>query len=437
MLTRLFLLAFCLILAAGSPSFANNEAVGAAMKVLVAKPSVRTGSDVADANFESIKAFYSTRSFKPVWSRDSGPKGKAKALLGELRSSAVHGLSPSFYNVDEISELMESTDPADLARMDFLFTGALIDFSHDLFNGRTTNLKTLPSNKVEPWRMDPAELVEKAAYAGNLRVMLGELVGDDRRYLRLISKLFETVQLAQSKHWPKNVDGKNIADLRKLLALSGDLPAKLMISTAGMDKPLRQAIADFQKRHGLEADGKIGPATLAEMNRPLDERIAKIQINIERRRWQNRPDEGTSLYFNLVDGQMKLTVEGKTAGLIPVVMNEAVEELPTFYGSVTAIERQGQRIVLSYAAPAMGSDTRTIELDDRNGTGIEQLAKIVDPADRGAVKGLANADGKVELSTGRELFVTYLTAWATRKGDLNYRADIYGRDGRVLKELGL
>ena len=53
------------------------------------------------------------------------------------------------------------------------------------------------------------------------------------------------------------------------------------------------------------------------------------------------------------------------------------------------------------------------------------------------MKGLANADGKVALSTGRELFVTYLTAWATRKGDLNYRADIYGRDARVLKELGL
>lgn len=438
MLIKRLFFAFCLVLAAGSSSFAaNNEAVGAAMKVLVAKPLVRTGSDVADANFESIKAFYGTRSFKPVWSRDSGPKGKAKALLGELRSSAVHGLSPSFYNVDEISKLMKSTDPADLARMDFLFTGALIDFSHDLFNGRTTNLGTLPSNMVEPVRMEPAELVEKAAYAGNLRVMLGELVGDDRRYLRLISKLFETVQLEQSKHWPKNVDGQNIADLRKLLALSGDLPANLMVSKEGMDKPLRKAIADFQKRHGLQADGEPGPATLAEMNRPLSERVAKIQINIERRRWQNRPDEGTSLYFNLVDGQMKLTVEGKTVGLIPVVMDKTVEELPTFYGGVTAIERKGKRILLSYSAPAMGDAVRSIELDDSSGTGIDQLAKTVEAADRDAVKALSKADGKVELGTSRELFVTYLTAWATRKGDLNYREDIYGRDARVIKELGL
>lgn len=437
MLIKRLFLAFCLIFAVGNSTFAaNNEAVGAAMKVLVAKP-VSTGSAVADANFESVKAFYGTRSFKPVWSRDSGPKGKAKALLGELRSSAVHGLSPNFYSVDEISKLMKSTDPADLARMDFLFTGALIDFSHDLFNGRTTNLGTLPSNRVEPIRMEPAELVERAAQAGNLRVMLGELVGDDRRYLRLISKLFETVQLEQSKHWPKNVDGKNIADLRKLLALSGDLPAKLMISSAGMDKPLRKAIAAFQKRHGLEADGKLGPATLAEMNRPLSQRIATIQANIERRRWQNRPDESTSLYFNLVDGQLKLTVGGKTAGLIPVVMNKAVEELPTFYGSVTAIERNGKRIVLSYSAAAMGDGIRTIELDDSSGTGIDQLAKIVETADRDAVKALNKADGKVKLGTSRELFVTYLTAWATRKGELNYREDIYGRDARVIKELGL
>ncbi|MEP0943768.1 MAG: peptidoglycan-binding protein [Rhizobiaceae bacterium] len=441
MLIKRLFLAFCLFLAAVTPSFAaNNEAVGAAMKELVAQPSVRTGSATADANFESIKAFYDTRSFKPVWSRDSGPKGKAKALLGELRSSAVHGLSPGFYNVDEISKLMKSTNPADLARMDFLFTGALIDFGHDLFNGRTTNLGTLPSNRVEPLRMEPAELVEKAAYAGNLRVMLGELVGDDKRYLRLISKLFELVQLENSKHWPKNLKSDDLVGLRKLLALSGDLPAKLMVSAPVMDRPLVAALEAFQKRNGLQVDGELGPATLTEMNRPLSERVNKIKINIERRRWQNRPDEGTSLYFNLVDGQMKLLVDGNTAGLIPVVYNDAVSGLPTFYGDVTAIERQGKRIVLHYQASSLadGNDRRgTIELDDSAGTGIEQLTKIVAASDTAAVKALGSADGKVTLNASREMFVTYLTAWATRKGSLNFRKDIYGRDARVMKELGL
>ena len=87
--------------------------------------------------------------------------------------------------------------------------------------------------------------------------------------------------------------------------------------------------------------------------------------------------------------------------------------------------------------PATMEVVFAIELDDSSGTGIDQLAKIVDAADRAAVKALNKADGKAELATSRELFVTYLTAWATRKGDLNYREDIYGRDARVMKELGL
>lgn len=439
---RQFILAFCLFaVGVWQAQAANNEAVGAALKELIDQPSVSTGSEVADANFENIKAFYGTRSFKPVWSRDTGPKGKAKALLGELRSSAVHGLKPDFYNVDEISKLMQSLEPNDLARMDFLFTGALIDFSHDLFNGRTTNLGNLPSNRVQPVRMDPALLVEKAAYAGNLRVMLGELVGDDKRYLRLVSKLFELVQLQNSGHWPIEVDGKDMLQLRKLLALSGDLPARLMASNAGMDDLLVAAIGRFQKRHGLQADGKIGPATIKAMNVPLSARISQIQINLERRRWQNRPEAARSMYFNLIDGQLKLTVNDKTVGLIPVVQGKAIEALPTFYGSVVAIERaeKGGPIVLHYASDALaeGDDQRTIALDDSRGDALELLAKAVDDQDVQILSDLRTGAGKAELAQPVEIFVTYLTAWSTRKGQLNFRDDIFGRDARVAAELGL
>jgi len=51
------------------------------------------------------------------------------------------------------------------------------------------------------------------------------------------------------------------------------------------DQELRQAVVEFQRRHGLKPDGIIGPATLKAMNMSPEEKIEKILINIERLRW--------------------------------------------------------------------------------------------------------------------------------------------------------
>ena len=41
----------------------------------------------------------------------------------------------------------------------------------------------------------------------------------------------------------------------------------------------------FQARHGLAADGSVGPATLAALNVPVEQRIDQLRANLERGRW--------------------------------------------------------------------------------------------------------------------------------------------------------
>ena len=136
MLDMIAALAVICFAAAVPAHAADNEAVGAEVAAIFASGKVETGSQAADAQIENVRAYYETRSFKPVWTRDSGPKGKAKALLAELKSSAVHALSPQFYNVPEIEQLMTASDPASLAKLDLLLTGSFVDFAGDLRNGR-------------------------------------------------------------------------------------------------------------------------------------------------------------------------------------------------------------------------------------------------------------------------------------------------------------
>jgi murein L,D-transpeptidase YcbB/YkuD len=113
----------------------DNAVVAEALRSLFQSGKADTGSAAANAAFPSVREIYEIRDFKPIWVRDNGPKTKAKALLAELKISGVHGLSPAFYHVAEIDGLMGSTDPAELARLDMLLSGAVAEFGHDLANG--------------------------------------------------------------------------------------------------------------------------------------------------------------------------------------------------------------------------------------------------------------------------------------------------------------
>lgn len=114
----------------------DNAVVAEALRTLFQSGKADTGSVAANAVLPSVREIYEIRDFKPIWVRDNGPKTKARALLEELKISGVHGLSPAFYHVAEIETLMAATRPDELARLDMLLSGAVVEFGSDLANGR-------------------------------------------------------------------------------------------------------------------------------------------------------------------------------------------------------------------------------------------------------------------------------------------------------------
>lgn len=50
-------------------------------------------------------------------------------------------------------------------------------------------------------------------------------------------------------------------------------------------KPLQNALEAFQRDHGLTVDGVLGPRTIAALNTPVEDKIARIEANLERWRW--------------------------------------------------------------------------------------------------------------------------------------------------------
>ncbi|MGB7288308.1 MAG: peptidoglycan-binding protein, partial [Salaquimonas sp.] len=278
---------------------ATNEQTADVIKAMFDTGKLETGSSHLNSRAEELKAFYENRSFKPIWVRDDGPKGKAKALLIELERSVVHGLKPDYYGVSQLNGLMAATNPTDLAKLEMHFSGALIDYGYDLSNGRT-GYQSMPEQvQIKPIIRSITQVLEGAEKAGELRNFVSSLLNVDDRYIRLVSKIAEIKRAKTSGIWPiisGDLDelklGSNhpeIAAIKTFLLLMGDFLIAEYSENTAFDPALMQAIKSFQSRQGFEITGILDRRTLDEISRPVDEVIEKISLNLERRRWQNSP----------------------------------------------------------------------------------------------------------------------------------------------------
>jgi len=453
---RHFMVILAILLLSAAPlRAAGNEAVAAALQALFQSGKADTGSEAANAEIDKVRGVYDIRAYKPIWTRDNGPKFKARALLAELKISAVNGLSPQFYHVDEIEALMGSTEPADLARLDMLLSGAIAEYGHDLANGRIGPDIAPDENAVEPVLVDPSEIIAGAEEADDLQDFAGTLLTADYRYVRLIAKLAEFSRIQASGQWPA-IDASGPAilpgqkdarmkDIRKLLALVDDLPFAAVNRGEVHDETSVQAVKSYQTRHGMEPSGAIDAATLAEMSMPIESRIRQIKVNLERRRWQNRDLGDDSLYVNLADSGVKVVLGGETGRAIEVTNAGQLSRLPTFFGEITGVRTVAgapPRIVLTVSSPSIDqiggeASDKTLAMTDAALLAGDLLA-IHAPSGE-TVESLTSADTLQTVAFDRSipLFVTYVTAWANRDGSVHFRSDAHGRDARLAALLQL
>jgi len=77
--------------------------------------------------------------------------------------------------------------------------------------------------------------------------------------------------------------------LVRLLRTLGDLPDAAFVPSNPRlyGGAIVEAVKRFQARHGLEVDGRIGTATLAQLNTPLGDRVRQLELALDR--WRGLP----------------------------------------------------------------------------------------------------------------------------------------------------
>ena len=132
--------------------------------------------------------------------------------------------------------------------------------------------------------------------------------------------------------------GKRVTALRSRLVVSGDMEASGAADPELFDDALHQAVQRMQKRHGLEVDGVVGPATLAALNVPVVDRIRQIEVNLERWRWLPRSFGQRYLHVNIANFELDVIEDDQPVMTMRVVVGKKYRRTPVFAGTVKYLE---------------------------------------------------------------------------------------------------
>jgi len=288
------------------------------------------GASVGDVQ-RSLGAFYAARGHRPAWLSDGRPTSQARAVAAILASAAAKGLDPDDYHGarwhGELVRLGGGASPAEQAALDVGLTAAVLRYASDLRRGRVDPRRLGFELGTERSAMDLPALAaglvsaeDPAAALASLEPRIPayrRLLDGLARYRDLASALGDGVVVAHPRVAPR--PGERYAGAGsvawRLLAL-GDLPAsELGAAEEGVfTDGLAAAVARFQARHGLAADGRFGPRTAAALNVPLSRRVRQIEITLERWRWMPHDVAPPLLVVNIPQFRL-VAVEGDAASM--------------------------------------------------------------------------------------------------------------------------
>ncbi len=288
------------------------------------------------------QAFYADRAYRPVWLEP-----RRLLELQQLSQLAeLHGLNPDDYRLAELGSeanaLLHTERHAELARLDFLLTQSVLRLARHLRYGKVDPSGLQPKLGSSPDSATLAALLRDAAAAESLLTWLDNLSPDTLLYKRLqLSLARHRELLAEHRVWPTIQHGRVVEPGMRDPRLSA-LRQRLGLAAATHDQPvydaeLAAAVAAFQARHGLQADGILGPRTITALNVPLQQRIEQLRVNLEWQRWAAMPADSAYLRVNIPLYTLHWIENGNRTLSMRTQVGRSSRQTPAFRSSVNAI----------------------------------------------------------------------------------------------------
>jgi murein L,D-transpeptidase YcbB/YkuD len=380
-------------------------------------------------NVELLRRFYARHGFAPVWGTR---QSQAEALINAVMRADDQGLDPELFHAD----LLRSSATLPTPDRELLLSNAFLSYADALARGALPVERRRDDEVLTPEPIDVAAVLDTA------------------------------------------LDSPDPAAVIEALA-----------PTTPTYRLLRQALHDV--RAGLPVGGAVGGKTAVT-------RLREIEVNLERERWLPRQLPADRVWVNAADQRLVLYREGQPAFATRVIVgqDERRHQSPEFQASIegiwfnppwtipdeiatneimpqvkrdpTYLARHGMVMLpdgglqqLAGANSGLGQllfdmrnrfdvylhDTPSRNLFGRDDRRIshgcirvedpQKLAALLMQQPIDAIQETIAAPGTVrkDLPKSVPVFVVYETAFADADGKLQFRADIYGRDGEIWQSL--
>ena len=303
-----------------------------------------------------LQKFYEPTGFAPAWVQGTQPVPQARLLIEVFRVAGTKGLDPEDYDAsrweERVRALQGSTSSLAVARFDVALTLCTMRYVSDLRTGRINPQHFAFGLSVEQKKYDLARFVrEQIMTTSELQVVLDEVEPPFDGYRRTEQALARYIELAHADHVEplpnvtKPVEpGHSYAGVPRLarfLGFVGDLPPDATIPGDSQiyNGPVVDAVKRFQRRHGLDADGRLGAATIKQMNVPLQERVLQLQLTLERWRWLPSEFSAPPIIVNIPDFRLRAVDErNKVVMDMRVVVGKGMRtQTPVFSRDMTYV----------------------------------------------------------------------------------------------------
>ncbi len=315
-------------------------------------------ADLRWPDFSDYKAlvdgFYAPAGYAPAWVREGRPSASALALVQAFRDVGKKGLEPEDYDASRWEARLQALKGpnAEPARFDVALTVCAMRLVSDLHIGRINPQHFQFGLSVQEKKYDlPRFLRERLVPAADVPAVLDGVeppFGGYRRSEAALARYTEMSRGAAVEGLP--VPAKAIrpgeayagaAALQRRLVLLGDLAADAAPAASPdvYGGALVEGVKHFQRRHGLDDDGRLGPGTVKQLNVPLADRVRQLQLALERWRWLPAEFSAPPIVVNIPDFRLRATDAkgGVVMDMRVVVGKAAPTQTPVFSKDMTYV----------------------------------------------------------------------------------------------------
>ncbi len=308
-----------------------GQVAGVSMEAVQAAITARVDTEPAPSwvtpdRWKKVQALYAHYSDAPVWIQPGGIKERAAALLAALDSAPSHALNTDRYPLDSIHRVVDAkkidsgASARDIANADVLLTAAYVGYASDMLVGQV-DPRTVSQSWYIPAR--PAAVDSAVVHTledSSMTLGLEQMAPQDSEYAVLRRDYARYEEFASRGGWPQVTVTPSRPELRARLEAEGFAVSGDSVMTA---------LKQWQERHDLVPDGKIGKATLAALNIPVDDRVAQIATNMERHRWLPRALGQRYVYVNVPSFRLDAYDSGQRALTMRVIVGADYKEKST------------------------------------------------------------------------------------------------------------